>query len=98
MSKGNSFSGPGRDKQFFSSPKCPVQLWGATSLPFSGYGLGGSVSGGKRPEVKADQLGASTVEVQNEESYTFTSQCMFMECTESLTFVLCSTKFYCNWL
>jgi hypothetical protein len=25
------------DKRFFSSPKCPDQLWGPTSLLFDGY-------------------------------------------------------------
>jgi hypothetical protein len=28
---------PGRGKRFFSSPRCPDQLWGPPSLLFSGY-------------------------------------------------------------
>ena len=42
---------PGRDKTFFSSPKCPYQLWGPTCLPFNGHL--GSFLGIKRLEREA---------------------------------------------
>jgi hypothetical protein len=43
---------PDRDKRFFSSPKCPYQLWGPTCLPFNGHL--GSFLGIKRLECEAN--------------------------------------------
>jgi hypothetical protein len=63
-------SNPGRSKRFFSSPKCPDQLWGLPSLLFNGYW--GSFPGVKRLENEVNHLLPSSAEVKDEWIYTST--------------------------
>jgi hypothetical protein len=59
-------SNPGRDKRFFSSQKCPDQLWGLPNLLFSG--CWGSFSGINRSGYEV-QASPSSAEVKNEWSH-----------------------------
>jgi hypothetical protein len=70
MGWANHGSNPSSDNKFFSSPKCPEQLWEPTSLLFDGYR--GSFLG-----IRAQHLGhavdhslPSSAEVKKEWSYT----------------------------
>jgi len=72
---------PGRDKKFFSSPKCPHQLWGPPCLPFNRHL--GSFLGIKRLEREANHSPPCSGEV-SEWNYISTRLYARIETTLSL--------------
>jgi hypothetical protein len=69
---------PGRNKRFFSFPRCPDQLWGPSNLLLNGYH---DMPRCKVAGHEAKHTHLSSAKVKNEWSCTSTFPYAFMACT-----------------